>query len=125
MLLSNLLGLLVLLISLALRNGNCDITIDTATCAAGDVNFENSVLEAFDEMVAMAEAAYFRTIKTLSNELPSGNMRVVENTFRTYFGPVFGVDFFGRVNTLISTCFLNAYSTFVSKANNIKGHLIL
>lgn len=97
---------------LVLQRVNCEITFDTASCVT--TGLQPAVSSAFDEMVAMAAAAYSRSDGTLRHELPLGNMRVVENTFRTYFGPISVPNFPVRYDILISKRFLNAYSVSVS-----------
>lgn len=87
-------------ILLMLRYCRCEVTIDPTTC--GTRGLEPMVSSAFAEMAVMADIAYYRTVRTLNNALPPGNIRVVESTFRSYFGPILVPDFISRYNTLVS-----------------------
>jgi len=77
-----------ILFLLALTKCNA-VIIDRVTCS----NLRAiSVQSAWNDMVAMAQVAYRRTVAARDGTSPPGEMRVVTNTFNTYFGVTNAVD---------------------------------
>src|SRR5436189_3081416 len=67
----------------AIQGAKSQITIDPTSCASYMLNLR----AALDEMVELSDAAYTRTYNTLNNPAtPVNEMRIVQNTFRVYFG---------------------------------------
>jgi hypothetical protein len=79
---SSLFLLTVLLLIVTRCNGVANINFD-GTCS----NVQRyTITRAFNEMLAMAQVAYDRTVTASEMKSPAGEMRVVANTFYTYFG---------------------------------------
>lgn len=77
---SSLFLLTVLLLEVRRVNG---VNIDRTTCS--NLN-ANSITRALNDMVAMAQVAYDRTVAATDLTSTVGDRRVVTNTFDTYFG---------------------------------------
>jgi hypothetical protein len=97
---------------LAVRKCNA-VNIDRTTCS--NLN-SNIVQRAFNEMVAMAQVAYDRTVAARDQTSAAGDMRVVTNTFNTYFGVTnAAAGRSWRLSNVIGRCFwMAAFSIYAA-----------
>jgi hypothetical protein len=79
--LSNLFVYLIILFA-AIHGAKPQIIIDPTTCA----RYRQTIQGALNEMVEMSSVAYDRTEEIWNLQTPIDEMRVVLNTFDSYFG---------------------------------------